>query len=189
MNKSVDTREVMQSAAKTLFAEKGYNATTTRDIVSKSGANISAIAYHFGGKEGLFMSLFDNFLHQKEASNQDYENPVEELGVIIASIIDLRFRDPELVSILQQEIVIHSPRAEALKARLTPIWQRVRVLLEKGKVEGNFHYNSIDNALNFAMSVAIFPRHNPFFKDLVDENMPAELVKEEILSFVLKGLG
>jgi AcrR family transcriptional regulator len=35
------------------FAEKGFAATSTREIAAMAGTNIASIAYHFGGKEGL----------------------------------------------------------------------------------------------------------------------------------------
>jgi len=36
-----------------LFGQKGFEATSTREIAAEAKANIGSIAYHFGGKEGL----------------------------------------------------------------------------------------------------------------------------------------
>ncbi|MBT9385828.1 CerR family C-terminal domain-containing protein [Pseudooceanicola sp. CBS1P-1] len=41
------------AAGLVLFGQEGYAATSTRAIAKRAGANISAIAYHFGGKAGL----------------------------------------------------------------------------------------------------------------------------------------
>lgn len=41
------------AAAIGLFGAKGFEATSTREIAAKAGANIASIAYHFGGKDGL----------------------------------------------------------------------------------------------------------------------------------------
>lgn len=41
-----------------LFAEKGYEATSTREICEAAGANISAIRYYFGDKAGLYRAAF-----------------------------------------------------------------------------------------------------------------------------------
>jgi AcrR family transcriptional regulator len=189
MSRNLDTQENIRKAAKHLFAKKGYNATSTREIVSEAGANISAIAYHFGGKEGLFLSLFDDFLQQGNAAAGSFKDPVSELRYLLSRIIRLRFEDPELVTILQQEIVVHSERSEAIKERLVPIWQRIRFLLEKGNKGGDFEFRSSYNALNFAMSVAVFPRQNPFFRDVVDKSESEEAVTDEMISFILRGLG
>jgi len=48
-----ETRATLMFAALELFAAKGYEATSTREIASAAKANIASIAYHFGGKKGL----------------------------------------------------------------------------------------------------------------------------------------
>lgn len=50
---SLATRQSLVRAALRLFGEKGFEATTTREIAAAAGANIGSISYHFGGKEGL----------------------------------------------------------------------------------------------------------------------------------------
>jgi AcrR family transcriptional regulator len=47
------TRVALIDAGLALFGEKGFPATSTREIAAKAKANIGSIAYHFGGKEGL----------------------------------------------------------------------------------------------------------------------------------------
>jgi AcrR family transcriptional regulator len=47
------TRDGLIAAALNLFGAKGYDATSVRDIAGNAGANLAAIAYHFGGKDGL----------------------------------------------------------------------------------------------------------------------------------------
>lgn len=47
------TRAALIEAALRLFGDKGFAATSTRDIAAAAQANIASIAYHFGGKEGL----------------------------------------------------------------------------------------------------------------------------------------
>ena len=42
-----------------LFAEKGYAATTFRDICEAAGSNIAAINYYFRDKEGFYLAVRD----------------------------------------------------------------------------------------------------------------------------------
>ena len=44
-------------AAKSLFAKKGFEAVSVREIAKESGQNISMISYYFGGKEGLYKEI------------------------------------------------------------------------------------------------------------------------------------
>jgi AcrR family transcriptional regulator len=47
------TRNALVVAGMRLFGSKGFDAASIRDIAAEAGANIAAIGYHFGGKEGL----------------------------------------------------------------------------------------------------------------------------------------
>ncbi|WP_157368609.1 TetR/AcrR family transcriptional regulator [Zavarzinella formosa] len=49
------TRQRLLEAAEEIFAEKGFEAATTREICERAGVrNIGAINYHFQGKERLY---------------------------------------------------------------------------------------------------------------------------------------
>jgi TetR/AcrR family transcriptional regulator, regulator of cefoperazone and chloramphenicol sensitivity len=54
----VSPRHRILYTALKLFAEQGFKKTSVRDIAKKSSANISAIAYYFGDKEGLYKAAF-----------------------------------------------------------------------------------------------------------------------------------
>lgn len=47
-------RERLLKAATLLFADKGIDGVSTRELARQAGVNLSAITYHFGGKEGLY---------------------------------------------------------------------------------------------------------------------------------------
>jgi AcrR family transcriptional regulator len=52
------TRERLLDAAERLFAEKGFAATSVRDITAAASSNIAAVNYHFGGKHNLYNAVF-----------------------------------------------------------------------------------------------------------------------------------
>jgi AcrR family transcriptional regulator len=51
------TKERILDAAEHLFAENGVAATSLRAIMKAAGANMAAIHYHFGSREGLLEAL------------------------------------------------------------------------------------------------------------------------------------
>lgn len=55
-NSPLDARERLIRAAVAIFAENGYNATTTRMLADKAQVNLSAIPYYFKSKEGLYLA-------------------------------------------------------------------------------------------------------------------------------------
>jgi AcrR family transcriptional regulator len=54
-----ETRAALIAAALALYGDKGYEATSTREIAAAAKANSAMIAYHFGGKEGLRAACAD----------------------------------------------------------------------------------------------------------------------------------
>ena len=53
-----DTRELLIVSAGELFAELGYDGVSTRMIANRAGVKLSAIHYHFGTKENLYIEAF-----------------------------------------------------------------------------------------------------------------------------------
>ena len=51
------TRERILDAAESLFADRGFRAVSLREITAKADANLAAVNYHFGGKDGLIYEV------------------------------------------------------------------------------------------------------------------------------------
>jgi AcrR family transcriptional regulator len=51
------TREKLLDVAGRVFAARGYQAVTVREICAAAGANVAAINYHFGDKFGLYTEV------------------------------------------------------------------------------------------------------------------------------------
>ncbi|MFT3907808.1 MAG: TetR family transcriptional regulator [Ferruginibacter sp.] len=57
--------------AELLFAEKGFDGTTVRDIADYAGVNLAMISYYFGSKEKLMEALFTNRMSVTKARIED----------------------------------------------------------------------------------------------------------------------
>ncbi|MCU1343136.1 MAG: transcriptional regulator, TetR family, partial [Candidatus Acidoferrum typicum] len=51
------TREKLLEVAEHVFADRGYQAATIREICVRAGANVAAVNYHFGDKLGLYTEV------------------------------------------------------------------------------------------------------------------------------------
>ena len=64
MSKS-DVRRRILLAAAAVFAEKGFQAATVRQICQEAGVNVAAVNYYFGDKERLYIETV-RFAHQPD---------------------------------------------------------------------------------------------------------------------------
>jgi len=55
----VNTKNALLAAAIDVFADKGFDAATVRDICGQAKANVAAVNYHFGGKDALYVAVLE----------------------------------------------------------------------------------------------------------------------------------
>lgn len=60
-------REKLMAEALRLFTQRGYSATTVREIVGAAGVTKPVLYYYFGSKEGLFLELMRTHFGRLEA--------------------------------------------------------------------------------------------------------------------------
>jgi len=54
------TRDALVVAGLELFAKLGYHAAGSRALAETAGVNQALIGYHFGGKKGLYLAVFEH---------------------------------------------------------------------------------------------------------------------------------
>lgn len=89
------TKERLLDAAERLFAEKGFDEVSVRELAAVAGANVAAVNYHFQGKENLFSEVVRRrFLVQRDRSLAALSRAVDAggerpaLDTIIRAIVD-----------------------------------------------------------------------------------------------------
>jgi AcrR family transcriptional regulator len=71
------TQQRILDAATEVFATRGFSAATMADVVVGSGASIGSIYHHFGGKNELFLAIFEQMAN---AVDRRIEGAMEEAG-------------------------------------------------------------------------------------------------------------
>jgi AcrR family transcriptional regulator len=62
-----DTREQIQNVALELFAERGYDRASLREIAERLNVTKAALYYHFRTKDDILASVIEDFLVQLDA--------------------------------------------------------------------------------------------------------------------------
>ncbi|MEO6547080.1 MAG: TetR family transcriptional regulator [Ferruginibacter sp.] len=79
--------------AERLFAERGFDGTSVRDIADEAGINVAMISYYFGSKDKLMEALFElrvgNVKIRVESLLKDESlSPIEKVNMLIDEHIE-----------------------------------------------------------------------------------------------------
>jgi AcrR family transcriptional regulator len=60
----MSTKTRILNAAEKLFADKGFNGTSLREITSSAEVNLAAVNYHFGSKKELIKAVMSRYMNE-----------------------------------------------------------------------------------------------------------------------------
>ena len=58
------TKNKILDSAENLFAVKGFNGTSLREITSQAEVNLAAVNYHFGSKKELIKAVMSRYMNE-----------------------------------------------------------------------------------------------------------------------------
>lgn len=179
-------------SAKKLFARQGFEGTSVRQICEDAGANVALVSYYFGGKEKVFLAVFDHFFKPKamDRLSEVPDDEVEGLRLIVTEIIRFMASDEEISTLIQREIFNNSVRAEQIKQYTYPVWKRIRIILEDGRSKGAFEYESLDHTMMIIIGSVLSVKKIEFFKPLLsDIQLDADQYADLTWQFIARALG
>jgi len=99
------TREALIDAARRLWADKGFFATSTAEIVETAGAGTrGALYHHFADREELFLAVFDAVQEELTTSMAptkiDEVDPISRVRKVLLVFLDLVAERPDAQALL-----------------------------------------------------------------------------------------
>lgn len=138
-NNSPGTRQRLIDAAGAFFAEHGFRDATVRDICTAAGANIAAVNYHFGDKEGLYAAVLRethcaaSAHYAADLEGDPGAGPEAQLAGFIHGFMRRLFdtgRPAWHSKLMAREMVEPSPVLdEMIRESFTPIWECLRAIV------------------------------------------------------------
>ena len=90
------TRTALLDAALEEFAAKGFAGARVRDISERAGVGKDLVAYHFGGKDGLYLAVQQAWLDREDG----FADPALPLGDLLARYLHDALTDPRPMRLL-----------------------------------------------------------------------------------------
>jgi len=140
MNEPLPTRDKLIETGRKLFSRNGFSGTTIRDVTAEAGANLGAITYHFGSKEGLYRAVIESFIDpMRERFDAAVNTPGTVLDRIEAGVRALaeQFQEnPDNAPLVMHELARGGPLPEPVQAWVAHALGTFGRLVAEGQAEG-----------------------------------------------------
>lgn len=141
------------------FAERGFQATTTRDIASRAGMSPAALYVHYPSKERL---LFEISLYGHQAALAvlrdagDRPSPTERLRSMVSAFTAWHAEHHTIARVVQYELAALSPEHFAEVATIRrAISAQIEQVLADGVRDGSFTVDDLPGTTLAVLSLSI----------------------------------
>ena len=126
-----DTYEKILAAARRLFAQQGYTATSMRQVAETAGIGKATIYHHFPNKQAIVMALLGNNLARMAEALERVRaesDPRRRIQVATLGSVDFLFETADIMQIARREI----PGArDQMQNRFASFFQEYMALLSE----------------------------------------------------------
>jgi AcrR family transcriptional regulator len=159
-SRSDETRTKLLAAATAAFADRGFHATTTRDIAAAAGMSPAAVYVHHRSKEELLYLIsrtgHEHTLRLMRAATAAATDPPTRLAAAMRAFAADHARGHTMARVVNYELAALNPdhHAEIVQLRRA-IAGEVKALVEQGIESGEFHVTDAGMTANALTSLGI----------------------------------
>ncbi len=145
------TKELLIKAARKLFAIKGLEGTTVKDIAEEAGVNASLVSYHFHGKDGLFEACVRSMgqtnlqMAKRVLTPADSKAEIKlKLEIFVTEILTLHAENADVTRIIHREMENNTPfMDEIFRSTFMEVFLTIQQFLVSAQEKGFFR-NDLD---------------------------------------------
>lgn len=134
------TADLLLTLAAALFREKGYAATSTRELASRLGIQKASLYHHIRGKEDLLFAISVQSLEritEAVSAARDAAAPDQRLNSMITAHLETALRDQDMHTTMLIELrSLSAERQEKVRERRDTYQEIVRSVIREDQAEG-----------------------------------------------------
>lgn len=179
-------KQVILQAAADLFKEKGYNASSIRDLAAKVGLEPSSIYSHIKSKEDLLSEICMSCAHKFTEGilhiiGQE-KSAKKRLKALISLHLHIAYDNPASSTVFNDEWrYLNEPIKTEFLALRKEYEKKFKKILLDGKEDGKLHFDDIDIVFNIIIKALSWSY------DGVKKHK-REVVEVSLTEFILKAL-
>ena len=173
------TKKIILQSAADLFAEKGFENTSIREIAVNAGLTHGIIRHHFGSKLNIWQTIATDTIRQYsvnmtsilgEADSMKL-SPIEAIKMLTSNFIDITFENPNLIRIMTHECSSNNERSEFLVSQIQPLHKLVTQTFERAKEQSEqLKIYDINSHFLTLFSLTAFPIMVPCLIEFLDHD-------------------
>lgn len=136
-------KEHILNVALKLFSERGYSATSVREIAKQAKVNLSMISYYFGGKEGLLDAIVNVksnklVIRMEEIMQSEWTSTDEVVELLIDELVERFWENRAVYELIanrqnfKENKVLKKTLVELRKVRFEQFKSVIQSAVDKG---------------------------------------------------------
>ena len=157
------TRQRIVQSARTVFAARGFEGVSLRDIAEHAGVTHGLLRHHFGSKEDIWRAVIDvtvaNYLAELTPllAAEGESSPAQMLRAAARLLIRTTARQPDVTRLLMHEGIVGGPRLDYFMQQIAPIRARLAIRFQAVQREGGLPQFSEDTFLLALLMLGAIP--------------------------------
>lgn len=195
---TTDSREHLIAAAKKVFALKGYDGATVKDLAEEAQLNVSLISYYFEGKEGLFRACLESFGTTRNQSAERILQPPKNLQefeirlkMFLTEFIEHHINEPHITAILHRDFCNNMPlMKDIFRNNFYKLFENLLAFFEHAK-QNQILRSDLDvfvSAGLFFSGIVHSLRLDDTIKEITGKTMTQSTYRDQVINEAIKNL-
>lgn len=179
--KFTDKQLHILGVAEELIAEKGFEATSVREICNKAKVNVAMISYYFGSKEKMLTYLYQYRVQKAKATFSEFAhtikngNPEMQMKEFIKFVVAQMFKYKYFHGFVKQEFRNTQRMNNELQEFYASVVNKFDEVIKKGISTGVFEYApKSEDLLTMIIGTVLFVIRNEQFYQKYIPNVTEE---------------